>query len=340
MAHHRGEGQNTPMTLNRPKVALLVVAMISACAWADAPAQNEFSNFAAAASARVEVAANATACRPRPGSVSAACRPAFSNPTPVAITGYTGDAMEPFISKNGQYLFFNSRNDPAINTDIYYASRIDDHTFLLLGPLPGVNSPLLDAVSSLDTLGNFYFVSTRSYTTTFSTIYSGQLVPGGIVNIAVVPGISLQQSGSVNFYGEISADGQTLWFDDGQYTAPGGDLLAANLVVADRQGSTFVRRADSAALLATVNASGFNYAPSISVDGLELFFTRFNLTTPGALPAIYRATRTNTTSPFGTPELVTAATGYVEAPSLSADGHLLYFHKWVNGVFVVYVVTR
>jgi Tol biopolymer transport system component len=298
-----------------------------------------FSHFAAAANGRVQAAADATACRPRPGPMPAACAPPFSNPVAVTITGYTGDAMEPFISENGQYLFFNSRNDPAINTDIYYASRIDDHTFLFLGPVAGANSPLLDAVSSLDTLGNFYFVSTRSYATTLSTIYSGQLVPGSIVNVAIVPGISLQQSGSVNFDAEISADGQTLWFDDGLYS-PSGDLLAASLVVADRQGSGFVRRANSAALLATVNAVGFNYAPSISVDGLELFFTRYNLTTSGALPAIYRATRTNANLPFGTPELVTAATGYVEAPSLSADGHLLYFHKWINGTFVVYVAQR
>jgi hypothetical protein len=81
---------------------------------------------------------------------STAAYPAFSNPTQVAIMGYTGDAMEPFISKDGRYLFFNSRNDPSVNTDIYYAARVDDQTFTFLGPLPGVNSPELDAVASLD----------------------------------------------------------------------------------------------------------------------------------------------------------------------------------------------
>ena len=300
---------------------------------------NGFANFAAAATARAQLAANATACRPRPTRTPAACEPAFSNPTPVTITGYAGDAMEPFISKDGQFLFFNSRNDPSINTDIFYAARVDDRTFTFLGPVAGANSQVLDAVSSLDALGNFYFVSTRSYSTTLSTIYSGQFSAGAIGNVALVSGISLLQTGAVNFDAEISADGQTLWFDDGQYSSS-GDLLAASLVVADRQGSTFVRRANSATILATVNASGFNYAPSISVDGLELFFTRYELTTPGALPAIYRAWRTNTNLPFGAPALVTAATGYVEAPSLSADGHLLYFHKWVDGKFVVYCLRR
>ena len=245
--------------------------------------------------------------------------------------------MEPFISKDGQYLFFNNRNDPSVNTDLYYASRIDDQTFTYLGPLPGVNSPELDAVASLDTLGNFYFISTRSYSTSLSTVYTGQLTAAGVGNVGLVPGISPQKSGTVNFDAEISADGQTLWFDDGDYST--GTLTAASIVIANRQGGTFVRQTSSATLLAAVNISGLNYAPSISVDGLELFFTRAAVTS-GATPAIYRTTRPDTTSAFAAPELVTAATGFVEAPSLSADGHLLYFHKLVNGTFVIYYISR
>jgi hypothetical protein len=270
---------------------------------------------------------------------STAAYPAFSNPTQVAIMGYTGDAMEPFISKDGRYLFFNSRNDPSVNTDIYYAARVDDQTFTFLGPLPGVNSPELDAVASLDSLGNFYFVSTRSYATTLSTIYSGQFSSNGVNAVALVPGISLQQPGWVNFDAEISADGQTLWFDDGQFSSS-GVLQAASIGIANRQGTAFLRQADSPMLLASVNASGLDYAPSISVDGLELFFTRVDSTTSGAKPAIYRTTRTNTSAAFETPELVSAATGFVEAPSLTADGHLLYFHKMVNGTFVIFHLQR
>lgn len=262
---------------------------------------------------------------------------AFSNPTLVTITGYTGDAMEPFISKDGQYLFFNNRNDPSVNTDLYFASRVDDQTFTFLGPVPGVNSPELDAVASLDTHGNFYFISTRSYATTLSTVYSGQFTAAGVANSALIPGISLEQSGKVNFDAEISADGQTLWFDDGDYSS--GTLQAARIVIANRQGTTFVRQANGAPLLATVNTSDLNYAPSISVDGLELFFTRAS-TASGATPAIYRTTRPDTDSAFTIPEVVGSATGFVEAPSLSADGHLLYFHKLVNGTFVIYYLQR
>ena len=60
----------------------------------------------------------------------------------------------------------------------------------------------------------------------------------------------------------------------------------------------------------------------------------------GAVPAIYRATRPNANAAFGTPEPVTAITGFVEAPSLSRDGKALFYHKQVNGVFRVYKVAR
>ena len=263
----------------------------------------------------------------------------FVNSVPVTIAGYAGDAMEPFISKDGQYLFFNNRNDPSIDTQLYYASRVDDRTFTFLGPVPGVNGPALDAVASLDGLGNFYFVSTRSYAATLSTIYSGQFSSGGVGNVAPVSGVSLNRAGAVNFDAEISADGQTLWFDDGEYSATGA-LQAAGIAIAGRQGAGFVRRADSAALLATVNAAGLNYAPSISADGTELFFTRLDSASSGAQSSIYRATRPDPGSPFGPPALVAAASGFVEAPSLSGDGHFLYFHKLVNGSFVIHRLQR
>ncbi len=264
---------------------------------------------------------------------------AFSGAVPVTITGYSGDAMEPFISKDGRYLFFNNRNDPAIDTNLYYASRIDTATFSFLGEVPGVDSPSLDAVASLDRLGNFYFVSTRSYATTLATIYSGTFAATGVTAVALVTGVSRDTPGAVNFDAEISADGDTLWFDDGEFSA-NGELEAASIAVGRRDGLGFLREADSATQLAAVNVAGLNYAPSISVDGLELFFTRVAAMSGGAEPAIYRATRSDTAAPFAHVERVSAATGFVEAPSLSADGHVLYFHKLEGGRYLIYCVQR
>ncbi len=263
----------------------------------------------------------------------------FANETRVTVSGYSGDEMEPFISKDGKFLFFNNRNDPAVDTNIFYATRVDDQTFTGQGQVQGVNSTSLDGVPSLDSAGNFYFVSTRSYSTTLSTIYSGAFVAGSVASVATAQGISRLQQGVVNFDAEISGDGNTLWFDDGQYSAS-AVLQAASIVIADKNGAGFARRSNSAALLANVNTSGLNYAPSISVDGLELFFTRVDSTTSGKAPAIFRATRADTQSVFGAPQHVTGATGFVEAPSLTADGRTLYYHKLVNGVYQIYKLQR
>src|SRR6202021_223096 len=107
----------------------------------------------------------------------------FRDPRPVRILGYDGDAMEPFLSRDGRYLFFNNRNDPAIDTDLYWAERIDGLKFRFLGPLPGANSHALDAVASMDLGGNFYFVSSRDYAATGALIHRGRFHDGRVDDV-------------------------------------------------------------------------------------------------------------------------------------------------------------
>ncbi len=83
----------------------------------------------------------------------------FSGETPVAIAGYGQDAMEPFISRDGQTLFFNNSNADPAQTDLFFAARQSDTAFALQGPLGGANAPSLDAVASMDDAGRFYFIS-------------------------------------------------------------------------------------------------------------------------------------------------------------------------------------
>ena len=49
----------------------------------------------------------------------------LAKPERVAIVGYTGAAMEPFVTPDARYLLFNNSNDPAIDTHLHYAERID-----------------------------------------------------------------------------------------------------------------------------------------------------------------------------------------------------------------------
>ena len=263
----------------------------------------------------------------------------FTNPQPVTIEGYSMDAMEPFISPDGNYLFFNNSNSLA-PTNLYYATRIDDVTWMFKGEIGGVNTQgPLNAVPSMDMNGVFYFVSTRSYATTSSTIYSGSFSNGNVSNIAIVQGISKDTPGDVNFDQCISPDGNTLYFDDGVFNG-NGQLQRASIAIAQRSANQFARLKDTARIMKQINKDGWNYAPDISASGLEFFFTRFDNTKSGALPTIYTAKRSKISEPFGKPKKIEAISGFAEAPALSPDEKSLYYHLNVSGTFQIYRVTR
>jgi hypothetical protein len=262
----------------------------------------------------------------------------FTNPQPVTIEGYSQDAMEPFISPDGNYLFFNNSNS-ATQTNLYYATRIDDLTFQFQGEIGGANAAGLNAVASMDSNNIFYFVSTRSYSQTFSTIYSGTFSSGSLSNVALVPGISKDKLGDVNFDQCIRPDGSTLYFVDGVFN--GGSVpQSASIAIAHREGDQSARLKNSAEIMRKVNTDGLNYAPDISKSGLEFFFTRIPGRPPKPPPGIYTATRATTSEPFGKPRKIEAITGFAEAPALSPDEKSLYYHLNVNGTFVIYRVTR
>jgi hypothetical protein len=263
---------------------------------------------------------------------------AFGAPQRVTIRGYDGDAMEPFITKDGHYLLFNNRNDPRTNTNLHFAARVDDLTFQYRGEIGGVNTPVLEGVPSVDREGNLYFISVRSYQETLSTLYRGRFDHGAVSGVELVGGVSQRKPGIVMFDAEISADGRTLFVADGHFT--GGPVpKSADIAIAVRDGSGFRRLPASAELLKNVNTGALEYAPAVSGDLLELFFTRMAgpLSSP---PVILRSARHRADEPFGMPERVSAITGHVEAPSLSDDGRALYYHRLDGNRFVIYRTAR
>ncbi len=267
----------------------------------------------------------------------------FTNPEPVTIEGYTQDAMEPFISPDGNYLFFNNSNSLP-TTNLYYATRIDDVTFQFQGEIAGANGgPMTQTVvPSMDMSNTFYFVSNRSYVTTASTIYFSTFSAGSVSNVALVPGISKQTLGDVNFDQCISPDGSTLYFVDGVIKGSGPVPSAAIIAIATRNGDQFTRLKNSAKIMGKINTHSLNYAPDVSKSGLEFFWTRIPIegSKPKPPPVIYTATRSSVTEPFGKPQRIKAITGFAEAPALSPDEKSLYFHLNVNGTFEIYRVTR
>src|SRR5204863_9758448 len=71
---------------------------------------------------------------------------AYGRPEAVRLQGYAGEAMEPFVSRDGRVLVFNNRNDPPERTDLYWAERVDDLTWRFRGPVAGATSATLAGV--------------------------------------------------------------------------------------------------------------------------------------------------------------------------------------------------
>ncbi len=261
----------------------------------------------------------------------------FGDPQPVRLIGYVGDAMEPFLSRDGRWLLFNNLNDPSVDTNLHYAERVDDVTFRYAGELRGANSQALDGVPSLDRDGNLYFVSLRSYDSSASSVYRGRFDRGTVVDIALVQGVSRLQPGIVNFDVEISPDGATMYTVDGRFGA--GGLETADLVIARREGTGFVRQPDSAQLLANLNTDALEYAAAVSADGLTLLFTRAQFG-PAPSVSIYLSQRAATALPFAAAVRLAALDGLVEAPTFTPDEAAIYYHRKDGERYAIYRAKR
>ena len=146
--------------------------------------------------------------------------PSFSSATEVTINGLSFDAMEPFLSPDGNYLFFNNIND-GINTKLYYATKVNATTFNYEGELVGANqttTPHLDAVADMDRDGNFYWTSTRNYPTELNNLFHGTFSNGTINAIARVQGdFNRNTPGWLVMDHGISLDGQFLYFNNARF---------------------------------------------------------------------------------------------------------------------------
>ena len=263
--------------------------------------------------------------------------PKFGSEIEVIINGLSFDAMEPFISPNGNYLFFNNLND-GINTKLYYATKINDSTFDYVGELTGANqtaTPHLDAVPDMDVNGNFYWTSTRDYPNELNNLFRGIFSAGNINNIGRVQGdFNMNIPGWLIMDHGISLDGQYLYFinsrfDDVNCVGP----CETTIGVAKKDNPlTFNTLPNSASILKNINDANYiYYAPCISSDNLELYFTRYlkGEITSSTVFEICVAVRSNSLSEFSMPRVLfsESISNLIEAPTLTVDKSIMYYHK-------------
>lgn len=261
----------------------------------------------------------------------------FAEAQEVTVEGYDGNIMEPFISPDGKYLFFNNENDPQAETDIYFATRTGPTAFHFEGALAAANGQGLDAVPSIDKEGNFYFTSTRAYDKTLDSIYAGHFDGKVLTDVHPVAGITPDVAGDINMDASISPDGETLYISRAAFEGGVPVPQTSDIIIARRTASGFEVDPHSREIMVNVNTAQLEYAPAISADGLTLYFTRAEGMYGLRIMSAQRASRD---APFDAPQDVTAARGFVEAPSISADGAELFFHKKRDGKFRLFRAAR
>jgi hypothetical protein len=256
----------------------------------------------------------------------------------ISIVGFNKDAMEPFVSRDGRYLFFNDFTKSNPHKDIHWATRLSARKFQYRGRVKNVNSNQVDGVPSMDIHGNFYFISTKKYNwfNGFNTVYSGKFDPKtGTVNyIKPHPELSLRKAGWLNMDVEISADGQTLYSTQSYFPKGAKSPTKSYFFYAKKQGRKFVLQKNSNRIFRRINkdgdlsGDGIVYAASISKDQRTLFFTKASTSSSG-MPVFrsYIAKRHHKNAVFGDPSVIRAITGFSEAPTISADEQKLYYHK-------------
>lgn len=272
--------------------------------------------------------------------------PVYGGEKTVTINGLTFDAMEPQLSTDGNALFFNSLND-GITTSLYYAARVNDTVFNYIGAVPIVNqtvTPRLDAVASIDTADNFYWVSTRTWPGITENLHRIRFLTAGYTNFGRVygdfyipsPGWIIMDAG-VSYYGDKMIYCNAL-FNSCTNNMP---CKAAMGIAQKINDSTFNKMPNTSSIFANINdtVNYIVYAPNLTEDGLELFYTR--LLHNGTQTEVMVSTRSNTNSAFGAPSLLVGAPSLLpEAPTVTADKSKMYYHKKIGSVFKLFVQYR
>jgi hypothetical protein len=324
-----------------PSAALSVMQKVQAASEGEDAAQNVEKLLDKAQLLLDVPAAKRPRARPAPGEEPSDL---YGNPQPVTIEGYEGQAMEPFISPDGTHLFFNNENDAGVDIDLHVAERAGTNSFHYLGPLKNANTGELDACASMDTKGRFYFTTSREYAKTFKSIYGGVFENDHIGDLHVVPGgFNPNKLGIINMDVGISPDGNTMYISRAVFkpglTAP----KESDLMVAQLRDGSFEMNPQSRPIFKNINSAQLEYAPAISADGRELYFTRAQAPEAAISGPQFRimvATRSSVNEPFGKPRVLTALSGMIEAPTVPLDMHEMFYHKKVNGKWVIWRAVR
>jgi Tol biopolymer transport system component len=234
---------------------------------------------------------------------------------------------DPSISADGLTLYFHSHR--SVVGDLWVSTRATTNDPwgepMNLGPTVNSSGDDKSPFISADGL-TLFFASDRPggyggrdiYITSRQTTDADWSAP---VNLGPTVNSSADE-----VYPRMSADGLQLYFSEWDVFRPGGygrpDIWVTTRDTASDPWGTPVN------LGPTVNSSAWDYGPSISADGLLLFFISERPGGPGGYGDIWVTRRVTTDNDWGTPvnlgPTVNSSAGE-GAPHISADGSTLFF---------------
>jgi len=284
----------------------------------------------------------------------------FRNPQVVKIKGLPNGAdgtsistEEPFLSRYGRFLFFNTGKKEN-NKDLHFAELIQSQWFYRGQIGPNLNTKKeVEGNPSMDSKYNFFYIDSnvdRMVRTASFAFKTGELRA-----LKVFEGVPKREVKlfAQKFHGnmgvEVSADGNIVFFSRATWNMRGfslGKLAGSDILFVRKRKDAYVfDKTEAKRVMQNVNTLDLEYAASISSDGLELFFTRLNIADykKGNIRSrIMRSTRTSLSEPFSKPKMIDAIgdSDFVEGPAISGDAKELYYHKHDGKKFRLYKVTR
>ena len=270
----------------------------------------------------------------------------FGNERKVVIMGYSDDAMEPFISKDGTFLFFNNLEGPN-SKDIYFAEKVNDSTFQFKGEVQGVNGAFVDGNPTMDANGKFYFISTREYSPSDSvTIYSGNFNNGTVTDLQKVSGtINIPTPSWLNMGVEITADGKSMYTSYAFFNTQNNFPSKSNIRMARLENGSFNIPDNEDVVFSNINSAGsLEYAGEVSENELEMVYSRLTLSPTPVFKMFYTKRRSKSDA-FDPPISISEpfrddVNAFVEAPTFSSNGKIIYYHKRENGVISIFMLSR
>eukprot|EP01012_Entosiphon_sulcatum_P005017 TRINITY_DN12129_c0_g1_i3.p1 TRINITY_DN12129_c0_g1~~TRINITY_DN12129_c0_g1_i3.p1 ORF type:complete len:376 (+),score=69.02 TRINITY_DN12129_c0_g1_i3:91-1218(+) len=243
--------------------------------------------------------------------------------------------MEPFLSRDGRFLFFNSEN-VGNDTALHYATYVSPTVFQYVGRLTGqANGPIphLDAVPAMDRNSTLYWISTRDYPDNIHNVMTGRFdaQSGGVPVAQHLDGdIYIQpqppQAEWIVMDQEANEDGSLIFYSNARFALPTAydarpNFSNISVAALTHNSSGFPVRAtklpNGSAIMQTVNEYRtpklpanvtLRYSPaSHGNDSLELMFAAsvddtfpdpYDVPVP-IVSGIFVANRTSRTEPFG-----------------------------------------